>query len=644
MSAKVLAFAFLAPLPFLLHGAAPREIRSRLEYLSHRVNSDWSGRNISAGERRMLYDAAQKTMDCELSACGTSHRFTDGRIDWLLNPSPGKYREWTFHVSRHKFWTKLAEYYVLTGDEKAVAAWLAQIESWMEQMPPPPLDTPPTATEHWRVIDAGIRMVEWSRQMAAFSRSPQVTDEFLMRYFQSVREHGLRLRSHPANGNWLMSQLNGLLHIAVLYPFLEESAEWREYALGMMKSELERQVYPDGFQYELTPSYHTVVIGAYLEVDDLFGRLGMERPQFFREGLGRMFDVLVRLRDPQGRTPAFNDSHRELVRPWMQRAMRLHPSRKDFIWCATDGKDGCCPEFLSCAFPYAGTVVFRSSWSNDAVWACFDGSPFGRQHQHEDKLNFVLQAYGKNMLVEGQSYLYDKSDMRRYVVSTRAHNTIRIDGMDQNARKRYKWRDGDIKVLANVAFASSTTRDSAHAEYSGGYGGNLLDVRHERSVLFLRNEDGLPPSFVIVDRLFPPDVREHSFEAMWHLEQCSLEIGDGAAFNGDFGDGVGLSACMSDRGVRIRDMSGMEKPDLQGWMPVLSSKEKSCNRRPIPTPVVCGKFSRGYRLVTVFEPYQGGKHEIAGVEASSDPDDKSFVLHLVDGSLRHLTEEQKNNT
>ncbi len=238
----------------LVSGGTSVETCARSAVMSSRINSDWQTRVYSPKDRKNLAIAARKTMDGELSACGTTYRFPDGRIDWRLNPSPNGYREWMFHVARHKFWTTLAEYYLLTGDERAVSAWLAQIRSWMEQMPAPPADTPPTATEHWRTIDVGIRMKEWSRQIAAFIRSPQVTDEFLERYFHSVREHGLRLRRHSTNGNWLMSELTGLLHVAMLYPFLEEASEWHDYALARMKDELSRQVYPDGFQYELTPS------------------------------------------------------------------------------------------------------------------------------------------------------------------------------------------------------------------------------------------------------------------------------------------------------------------------------------------------------------------------------------------------------
>ena len=643
MSAKASALALLVSLALFIRGAGVDGIRSRLEYLSSRVNSDWQTRVYSPKDRKNLAIAARKTMDGELSACGTSYRFPDGRIDWSLNPSPSGYREWMFHVARHKFWTTLAEYYSLTGDERAVSAWLTQIGSWMEQRPAPPLDTPPTATEHWRTIDVGIRMQEWCRQIAAFIRSPQVTDEFLERYFRSVREHALRLRHHSTNGNWLMSELTGLLHVAMLYPFLEEASEWQNYALGRMKDELARQVYPDGFQYELTPSYHAVVIENYLETNSLFGRIGMEGPTFIRDGLARMFDVLVRLRDPEGRTPAMNDSRREPVRPWLKRAVMLYPSRTDYRWCATDGKDGSPPSCLSYAFPYAGIAIFRSSWSNDAVWACFDGAPFGRQHQHEDKLNFVLQAYGKNMLVEGRNYPYDTSDMRRYVVSTRAHNTIRIDGLDQNTRKGYRWHEEDIHKKSGMCFSSDRLRDTARAAFTAGYGKGKLKVAHERTVIFLKNEPEVPVCFVIVDRLSAPDDTPHSFEVIWHLENCALRMGERGVFEADFGGGVGLFAAMSDPRVSMEDMRGRDIPYMQGWMPDLS-RTSTAGRRAIPTPVVQGAFPRSYRLVTVLEPYRGAHAAIAGVEASQDTADRSFLLRFADGSTRKFSEDvcQKN--
>ena len=40
------------------------------------------------------------------------------------------------------------------------------------------------------------------------------------------------------------------------------------------------------------------------------------------------------------------------------------------------------------------------------------------------------------------NYAYDTSEMRKYVLSTRAHNTIRIDGKDQNTRRSWRRRCG----------------------------------------------------------------------------------------------------------------------------------------------------------------------------------------------------------
>ena len=55
-------------------------------------------------------------------------------------------------------------------------------------------------------------------------------------------------------------ELHGLLRITLLYPFLNDAPEWKAYALKRLQEEFSRQVYPDGFQYELATGYHGVVI------------------------------------------------------------------------------------------------------------------------------------------------------------------------------------------------------------------------------------------------------------------------------------------------------------------------------------------------------------------------------------------------
>ena len=601
------------------------------------LNKDWLGRKYEGKALRALKRRAEEIMDYRLSSCGMPHHFTDHKVDWDLNPTFNKYKEWTWQLSRHPFWTTLAEYYTATGDEKAVTVWIDMISSWFDQALVPEKASP-GATHCWRTIEAGIRMSGWSRQVAAFAKSPQVTDEFLTRYFISIWEHGWRLRNNSTNGNWLLMELHGLLRITLLYPFLSDAPEWKAYALKRLQEEFSRQVYPDGFQYELATGYHGVVISNYLGVFDLYEQLGLEKPEFIRKGLEKMFEAYVRISTPSAGTPAINDGSNVNVARWCRRASALYPDRADFRWFATDGKEGAPPDYLSTVFPWAGAVVFRTSWAKDAVWGYMDGSPFGRGHQHEDKLNFVMHAYGKVMLTEGGNYMYDSSDCRKYVLSTRAHNTIRIDGFEQNRRRTYRWHDEDINVKADVEFSSSPARDRARSVYKDGYGPQQKPVTHDRTVLFLKEEPGLAPFFVVVDRLSAPNDRSHAFEIRWHLEECKLAI-EGQNFTGDFGNGLGLAAATSDASAKITDMKGQHEPYFQGWMPIWIGGPHE--HRPIPTPVVQGTFSGAKRIVTVLYPYRDGKNVLRGVTADADPQATSFTLTLADGTTRTLDERVK---
>jgi len=598
------------------------------------LNKDWLNRKYGGEFLRAFKRRAEEIMDYKLASCETTHHFTDHKVDWDFNPTFNQYKEWTWQLSRHPFWTTLAEYYTATGDEKAVTVWIDMISSWFDQALVPE-KAAPGATHCWRTIEAGIRMKGWSRQIAAFAKSPQVTDEFLTRYFISIWEHGWRLRNNSTSGNWLLMELHGLLRITLLYPYLKDAPEWKAYALKRLQDEFSRQVYPDGFQYELATGYHGEVISNYLGVFDLYEQLGLERPEFIRKGLEKMFEVYVRLATPNGGTPAINDGISMDVARWCRRASKLYPDRADFRWFATGGKEGAPPDYLSTVFPWAGAVVFRTSWAKDAVWGYMDGSPFGRAHQHEDKLNFVMHAYGKQMLTEGGNYMYDTSDCRKYVISTRAHNTIRVDGFDQNRLRTYRWRNEDINVKADVTFTTTPARDAARSTYKDGYGPQQRPVVHDRTVLFLKQEPGLAPFFVVIDRLAAPDGSPHTFEIMWHLEECKLAI-DGASFTGDFGDGVGLAVRASDPALKITDMKGRYKPYFQGWMPIW--KGGPHEQRPIPTPVMQGTFSGAYRVVTVLYPYRGGSCPIAAVTASADSATGDFTLVLSDGTERPLTQ------
>ena len=173
---------------------------------------------------------------------------------------------------------------------------------------------------------------------------------------------------------------------------------------------------------------------------------------------------------------AFNDSDPESV-PSVADRLRLI-GLDDYI----PDPESLGPE----AYPYAGVAFLRQRPSEGELYMAFDGGPFGRSHQHEDKLGFWLHAYGHNFLVDPGRHLYDRSEVSYlpYLVTTHAHSTITVDGEGQNSRAR---RDTWIaEAPGSLTFVESENEIRASSQYDLGYGpDNAIDVVHHREVVFV---------------------------------------------------------------------------------------------------------------------------------------------------------------
>ena len=117
-------------------------------------------------------------------SCRVPYTFGE-QIDWEFNPTYNGYKEWPWQLNRHPEWRSLAQYYLLSGDERAAAEWAAQLTSWAIQAQVPE-NASGYATVCWRTIEAGIRMNGWAYDIHAFLRSPSVSDEIITIFFKSI--------------------------------------------------------------------------------------------------------------------------------------------------------------------------------------------------------------------------------------------------------------------------------------------------------------------------------------------------------------------------------------------------------------------------------------------------------------------------
>ena len=585
--------------------------------------------------------AAERILTGELVSCSTAHKFeAPDKVDWFINPTFNQYKEWTWQLSRHPEWAILGERYHATGDERYAKAFVEYFESWVHQALVPE-NANGGATLCWRTIEAGIRMGGvWPWTLHSFYQSPHFSDDVLVDWYKSVWEHGWRLRNFHRTGNWLIMEMNGLAQISILYPQFNDAPAWQEYAFNRLVDELQAQIYPDGWQVELSTGYHQVDINNYQWLIDVCQAYDVPIPPEFRSSMEKMHAVNVLMMMPDGRLPDLNDGGWHPVSKLMESAVADYPGRQDFLWARTQGAQGRPPQETSHAFEYAGYYVMRSGWQPDALWAVLDGGHFGYGHQHEDKLNLLLHAYGRRLLTEGGNYAYDDSEMRRYVLSTRAHNTIRVDGQDQNRRIAYNREAFDVQLPSDGLLRIAPEADVALGVYDEGYGPlATIRVRHERKVIFLKQGVGaLRSCVVVVDRLAPEGPGEHRLQVLWHLDAGQVETQGEMVVSAD-GGRPNLAICPAvEGGLQVQVVSGQEAPEFQGWKAIKNHQQGEYE--PTPTALYEAVFHGPIRLVTLLYPTPAGVAcPVAGVSAGTGGADTAIRIRLTDGTEQVLDEK-----
>lgn len=504
-------------------------------------DNQWKNKNESE------VSTANRICEGKLMSCGVMHDFGSvDRVNWEHNPTYNGYEEWPWQLNRHPEFQLLGSVYRKTGDEKYACAYATLLRSWIESAECPE-DISGYKTITWRTIEAGIRMAKnWHAAIHAFLYSPSVDDRLWVLTFKSVWEHAYRLTKNPTKNNWLIMEMTGLIHIANMYPFFRESETWREYGFRRMTEEHSIQIYEDGFQFELSSGYHWVCIMNYQFVIDNSLLYGTTIPKEFMDGIRKMYSIYPKLVRPDGKLPDINDGGCPSVSKLMDIGLHYFPDDGELLAFRDGiGRENFVPKTV--VMPYSGMTVMRDGFENDGIWAFFESAPFGKSHQHEDKLNFLLYAYGKNMLDDSGNFIYDTSDMRKYILSTRSHNTGLVDGMGQNRRKYYHWEKGDIQKLSDLSVEERDGVTVASGVYREGYGPNLIPVTHKRTVYFYRNGiGGSDPFFVLHDHFSAEDGCAHTYEVSFQLGREPLTIKNGKAIV-DHGDGISL--CIAGTGT-----------------------------------------------------------------------------------------------
>jgi hypothetical protein len=470
--------------------------------------------------------------------------------------------KYLWEPNRHLELVTLAQAWRLTADPRYADGCRTLLQSWLAQCPYP---LGPNWTSS---LEVALRLVNWSCawHLLGGEDSALFADEagraFRGAWLDAVYRHCYFIAGYlsfqSSANNHLLGELLGLLIGALTWPCWPQSCDWR----GQAREEFERQALlqnaVDGVNREQAVWYQHEVTDMMVLAGLSARANGCDFAPAYWQRLEAMMAFLASCMDAGGELPAFGDSDDgvivrfspiETVSPY--RSLLATGSvlfeRADFRHKAQafDDKsrwllgDAAAERFqriepdasetrLPRAFPEGGYYILGSDFGTAReVRVVVDAGSLGylslAAHGHADALSLTLSVGGQPILIDPGTYCYHtQRPWREYFRGTSAHNTVRIDGLDQSVSGgNFLWlRHAQARCLL---FEPQGDEQRFEAEHDGYL--RLADpVQHRRRITY----EPVMRQLTVLDALLCRAA--HRIEFFWHFdEDCTVRLASARA-------------------------------------------------------------------------------------------------------------------
>ena len=498
--------------------------------------------------------------------------------------------KYVWEPSRHHQFVVLGRAYRASGDPRFATALVEQLGSWLDQ-------SPYGRGMNWRSpLELAIRLINWVWALDLIGESRLLTGEFRTRVLDAITLHLWNITRNYSRGssanNHRIGEAAGVYVATAYFPGLDPSGAMHRDSRRTLIEEIAAQTYPDGVNREHALGYHIFVLQFFL-VAGMVGRwIGEEFPHEYWSVVERMFDFLGALAEGGDSLPMLGDADdgyvldlgdvRSLARGLLSvggglfgRGDLKHGGAgetESVRWLL--GREGlarleatrvAADQVLQArAFPDSGHYLLQCGrgGTRERVSVTFDCGSLGfgalAAHGHADALGLTLRAFGADVLVDPGTYDYFTfPGWREYFRSTRAHNTVVIDGLDQSTMLGpFLWgRRAQARCLRWEPAASGGGVVSGEHD---GYARLAAPIVHRRTIEL----DAVARALTIRDEL--SGLGPHEAAVYFHLaEGCAL------AREGEHRWRIrvagGFVTLLLDPALSVQEQVGAESP-IGGWV------------------------------------------------------------------------------
>ena len=455
----------------------------------------------------------------------------------------------TWELNRHQHLVTLGKAWRLTGQEKYVDELMKQWYAWQ-------LANPYPIGINWgSSLEVAFRSLSWLWVRALIATCPAVPKTFEDDLLRGLALNGRYIEKYLSTyfspNTHLLGEAVALFFIGTLCPQIESAGRWRHDGWRIVLQEADRQVRPDGVYFEQSLYYHVYALDFFLHARLLATRNDndMEVPGRLDQTLERMLDVLQAV-SQTGPPEGFGDDDcGRVFNPRRNRAehltdplatgavmfqrddlKRVAKLTEESLWLFGEqavsllgkGDESFRPQLKSVSFAAGGIYVLASSAKREQQMVV-DAGPQGTGrsgHGHADALSVRVSLNGRRWLIDPGTFCY-MGEERNVFRGTGAHNTLRVDGVDQAVPAGpFAWSS-----LPNV-HTDIWTEGETFTLFAGNQDGysRLPDpVIHRRFVFHLHGGFWLVRDVV--------EGREaHQLETSWHFAPDLEVVNTGQAF------------------------------------------------------------------------------------------------------------------
>jgi hypothetical protein len=430
--------------------------------------------------------------------------------------------------NRHHHLTIMALAYFITKDEKYAREVVEQIIHWIQ-------DNPFLIGVNWtHPLENGIRLISWV-YCERFLRGSVHYDVLFNKnspFWLSVYQHQKFIIKTYSIGssanNHLIGEMAGLFISSTFWPYFKKSNTWIKYSKKVLEKEIIRQSFPLGINREMAFGYQIFVyeflLLSYLEskeCNNLFSEI-------FTEYLKKNAAVISEVTRINQGIPNYGDGDEGM-------AIQLQDIKADRISWLLEITNSLFPELnlhfknvtlpaaiLRCsainnnipqdskpiAFKDAGIYILNRKISNLKISVLVKAGPFGygniAAHSHADSLSFTLNINGIPFLIDPGTFCYHTDlEFRKYFRSTKAHNTLCIDNLDQSEQLGPFLWGKKSKTYVNVLSESGNIVNAYHTGYKN------INIIHSREI-------ELSDKLIITDEI--KGKGQHLLDFRFHLD------------------------------------------------------------------------------------------------------------------------------